>query len=79
MSGRSSLSVEERQKLIQGAFDGKFSKNSNWTELMDNDLGRQGHYSPYSNFPVGAALLTEDGGIVKGANVDNTSYGLFEA
>lgn len=38
--------------------------------------GRQNSYSPYSNFPVGAALLTEDGSVVLGCNVENVSYGL---
>lgn len=33
-------------------------------------------YSPYSNFAVGAALLTDDGAIVTGCNVENASYGL---
>ncbi len=33
-------------------------------------------YSPYSRFPVGAALLCADGTIVTGANVENRSYGL---
>lgn len=33
-------------------------------------------YSPYSKFPVGAAVLTENGEIVTGVNVENASYGL---
>ncbi len=33
-------------------------------------------YSPYSKFPVGAALLTKNGKIVSGCNVENASYGL---
>lgn len=33
-------------------------------------------YSPYSNFPVGAALVTKDGRIYKGCNVENASFGL---
>lgn len=33
-------------------------------------------YVPYSAFPVGAAVLTEDGSIVSGVNIENASYGL---
>lgn len=33
-------------------------------------------YSPYSHFPVGAALLTVSGEVAMGCNVENVSYGL---
>jgi cytidine deaminase len=33
-------------------------------------------YSPYSNFPVGAAALVDDGRIIVGCNVENAAYGV---
>jgi cytidine deaminase len=37
---------------------------------------RRGAVAPYSRFKVGAALLTADGEIIPGANVESASYGL---
>ncbi|GAA5838194.1 hypothetical protein JCM9279_004152 [Rhodotorula babjevae] len=45
-------------------------------ELIASALSaRNGSYSPYSKFRVGACLLTEAGEFVQGANVECASYG----
>ena len=36
---------------------------------------KENTYSPYSKFPVGAALLMKDGTIINGVNVENVSFG----
>ncbi|MGL5021031.1 MAG: cytidine deaminase [Mycoplasmatales bacterium] len=38
-------------------------------EVMENS------YSPYSLFPVGAAIEMKDGKIIRGVNVENASFG----
>ena len=49
--------------------------------MTDKELFRmaveasQNAYAPFSNFHVGAALLTEDGKVFTGVNIENSSYG----
>lgn len=37
---------------------------------------KKNSYSPYSRFKVGAAVLSEDGHIYAGTNIENASFGL---
>lgn len=43
-------------------------------ELLD---ARSKSYSPYSKFAVGAIILTKDGRIIKGANLEKFSLWMF--
>lgn len=45
-------------------------------ELLDLAFSMHGFsYVPYSHFPVGAALLCQDGTVYTGCNVENSAYG----
>lgn len=47
----------------------------NYGELMKRALEiRERSYSPYSNYRVGAALLTVDGKVFCGCNIENAAY-----
>lgn len=48
-----------------------------WTALREAARAAMAAaYAPYSNYPVGAAALVDDGRIVSGCNVENASYGV---
>ena len=48
-----------------------------WAALRRAALETMGNaYAPYSQYPVGAAALVDDGRVVVGCNVENASYGL---
>lgn len=48
-----------------------------WETLREAAVAAMGHaYAPYSNYPVGAAALVDDGRLVTGCNVENAAYGV---
>ncbi len=48
-----------------------------WDQLFAAAMAARGHaHAPYSQFPVGAAVLTADGRVFAGCNVENRSFGL---
>jgi cytidine deaminase len=47
-----------------------------YQKLVDEAfLGRENAYAPYSHFKVGAAVLLNDGEIIRGCNIENAAYG----
>ncbi|ELK45296.1 UNVERIFIED_CONTAM: cytidine deaminase [Halobacillus marinus] len=45
------------------------------TQLIEEAKKIREHaYVPYSKFPVGAALITEDGSVYTGCNIENAAY-----
>ena len=45
-------------------------------ELFNEAVKAMGHaYTPFSHFNVGAAILTEDGEVFTGCNIENSSLG----
>lgn len=48
-----------------------------WDALVDVAREAMTHaYAPYSDFPVGAAAVVDDGRTVVGCNVENAAYGV---
>jgi cytidine deaminase len=63
-------------KAIENANIGAV-KSIDWEKLFSAaELARQRAYAPYSKYAVGVAVLTTDGTVFSGCNVENASYGL---
>ena len=46
-------------------------------QLLEQAIAARGNaYVPYSKFPVGAALLTADGKVYLGCNIENAGYSM---
>lgn len=43
--------------------------------IKEASLAREKAYAPYSKFKVGASIMSEDGSVFSGCNVENASYG----
>jgi len=54
---------------VSGTFD--------WVELQaEAEKAMRRAYAPYSDYPVGAAAVADDGRLVVGCNVENAAYGV---
>ncbi|MDN6195480.1 MAG: cytidine deaminase [Atopostipes suicloacalis] len=52
------------------------TKNSKELLIKEANDMLKNAYVPYSNFPVGAAIISKSGEVFTGCNVENSSYGL---
>ena len=60
---------EEKKELLDQVSEKATEALDKAKEVMNNA------YAPYSNFKVGAAILTESGDVYTGCNIENASYG----
>lgn len=73
--------MQEEDKRRMRAMEERALERAGVSRVTDDELvemakqAMQFSYSPYSHFKVGAALLSKDGRVFTGCNVENSSYG----
>lgn len=73
--------MTEKDKRAMRAKEESVMKKMNLPQISDRDLAklakeaRENAYAPFSKFKVGAAILTKEGRVFTGCNVENSSYG----
>ena len=72
------LMREKEEKILNavGLRQGKTISEEDTILIQLAKEAQKRSYSPYSGFSVGAALLSEDGRIFQGCNIENASYGV---
>lgn len=71
--------MREMEEKILSAVGAEREVEPTMTDEKLLELAREAmqmSYSPYSHYPVGAALLSADGRVFKGCNIENASFGL---
>jgi cytidine deaminase len=69
------MSIGRESKALHSTFDAASGESTYKALLEKAKEASERSYAPYSKFPVGAALLTKDGKVFLGCNVENASYG----
>lgn len=65
----------EKQVLVTKQESGEtMVAKQEWLIVAEEALSKA--YVPYSHFPVGACLVTKEGHMYQGVNIENASYGL---
>lgn len=66
--------------MVKSVFETHIKHTSNISSMESEELiqiareAKDNAYQPYSEYAVGAALLTEDGTVFKGVNIENITY-----
>ena len=71
------MAKEQPEFDAKGVALGAGGVTVNWQALkMAAISAAERAYVPYSQYPVGAAALTDQGRVVSGCNIENASYGI---